>query len=391
MLGGGHERILAVAARQRERHQASRKRPFNLFTVLRKPSDENHLHSRFLHAVLDHVDPDTGARENLADFTRDVANLPGFDTRGASVERETHRIDLLIAGTREAVVIENKIYAHDQGGQLSRYYEGLQRGRYSGKQVHLLYLTLFGDEPEEHSIGSYRDRLKLISYRDDLCGWLRRCQRRAFDNPSLRESIAQYTELVRELTGTDYNGAYMDEMKDLLRRADNMVLARDITHAAQEALVDLVFEFLQAVGKEADAALGVARDGDYEAESLPKSVRKSVTGKQRHQSGLHYRVTEGIWVSVIVETAVWYGVYCPHDHPKRDRVARSLAGVRSAEQSDHYAWWRVTDPYIDTHDPAPEVLQLLARRKKTKKLARRIADDLAELWKALEQGGIASD
>lgn len=110
-------RLLKEAEVLYERHQAGRRDPFNVFTALRSPSDEVNLHSRFLHALLDHRKPGNEQRRaNLADFTKEFwPHKPGFVPDGAKVERERHNIDILITNdSRQALAIENKIYADDQ-------------------------------------------------------------------------------------------------------------------------------------------------------------------------------------------------------------------------------------------------------------------------------------
>ena len=83
-----HGNLLGAAARLYERHRANRSRPFNVFTVLRSASDEVNLHSRFLHALLDHVDPSSGRRENLERFLEGVAKATNFVVAGARVKRD---------------------------------------------------------------------------------------------------------------------------------------------------------------------------------------------------------------------------------------------------------------------------------------------------------------
>ena len=56
--------LLKDAALIYEKYEAGRKEPFNIFTVLHKETDEVNLHSRFLHALLDHQSSDT-RRQNL--------------------------------------------------------------------------------------------------------------------------------------------------------------------------------------------------------------------------------------------------------------------------------------------------------------------------------------
>ena len=61
------------------------------------------LHSRFLHALLDHVDPLSGERENLEEFVQGVAQAEDFAVASARAERESNHIDLLISNGHQAI------------------------------------------------------------------------------------------------------------------------------------------------------------------------------------------------------------------------------------------------------------------------------------------------
>ena len=115
--------LLKEAARLYEKHEAGRPEPFNVFSVLHSESDEVNLHSRFLHALLDYQKPEQEIRENLADFLQHVG-IKDFEQSNVKVERERYNIDILITNDdkKEAVVIENKIWAGDQPEQLQRYH-----------------------------------------------------------------------------------------------------------------------------------------------------------------------------------------------------------------------------------------------------------------------------
>ena len=131
------QRLLEKAGRLYERHEAGRPEPFNVFSVLRKESDEVHLHSRFLKALLDYRRSPDGPRENLRDFLKRLDNAQGgnylqhLGPDRSGVDREFENIDILIRDqtTMHAVVIENKIWAQDQPEQLKRYKEQLETGR----------------------------------------------------------------------------------------------------------------------------------------------------------------------------------------------------------------------------------------------------------------------
>ena len=75
--------------------------------------------------------------------------------------------------------------------------------------------------------------LRLFPTRE-IIPWLERCQERAYDNPALRESVAQYIHLIRKLTGTDLKGAYMTASEELLLENNNLVLVHDLSEAMVE-------------------------------------------------------------------------------------------------------------------------------------------------------------
>ena len=205
--------------------------PFNLFSVLRSEHDEVNLHSRFLAALLDHRQSPGQSRENLADFLQRL-EISGFDHDGASVDREWNNIDLLIRdqASMQAVIIENKIWAADQPRQLARYAEQMRE-----YDRHVLYLTPDGREASEDSAGGIAYR--CISYKSDLVRWLKGCQKRAYDEPELRESVAQYVRLMRMLTGTDFSEAYMNDLKELCLQDDNALLVHDLGEALNHHLL----------------------------------------------------------------------------------------------------------------------------------------------------------
>ena len=189
-----YQLLLAKAAQLYEKHGVGRREPFNVFSSLQ--NKEGHLnetlHSRFLHALLDYRKPGDDARENLKDFLQHVG-VRDFELRGVQVKRECDYIDILITNAdKKAVVIENKIRREEQDKQLWRYHNKLKEKGYFDSDIHLLFLTLEGDHPSSACGLPY----KIISYKDDLPPWLERCQKRAYDEPELRESLIQYLLIV---------------------------------------------------------------------------------------------------------------------------------------------------------------------------------------------------
>ena len=229
--------LLVQAARIHERHETGRREGFNVFSVLRSEHDEVNLHSRFLAALLGHrqspEEPEE-PRENLADFL-DRLKVRDVHPDCASVDREWNNIDIAIRDriSGQTVIMENKIWAVDQSRQLERYAEQMKE-----YECHVLYLTPDGRAASEDSAGGIEYR--CLSYKSDLVPWLKSCQKRAYDEPALRESVAQYLRLVGKLTGTNFSEAYMNDLKKLCLTDDNLVLFHDLGEAMVEAKISLL-------------------------------------------------------------------------------------------------------------------------------------------------------
>ena len=158
--------FLHTVALLRARHQ--RPEGFNLFSILRSSSDEVRLHSRFLAFLLN---PKATHNQGTALLNLLLIRLGihDFALENVSVEVEYQNIDILVRNqSKQAVIIENKIYAGDQDEQIWRYHQLIQKEGYS--DISTTYLTLDGSEPSEQS----RKTLPviLISYEAEIISWL---------------------------------------------------------------------------------------------------------------------------------------------------------------------------------------------------------------------------
>ena len=393
--------LLERVARLYERHESGRREPFNVFSALRSESDEVNLHSRFLHALLDYRKSPEAERENLKDFLQHVVEKE-FDERGAKVERERDNIDILIsnADSKQAVVIENKIWAEDQPKQLQRYHETLQKKGYSDSDIHLLYMTLHGDEPSEDSVGDLG--YETISYKDDLLPWLERCQKRAYAEPELRESVAQYRQLVRKLTGTDLTEEYMSALKKLLLQGNNLVLAHDLG----EAKLEVYIELLQKLWCEIDVALReeisdlpdkANKDSDLSPDGMivsPDRIRKLVEGKKNAMwHGLYYPFVDRGAASLGVEigNSILFGVRCHEDHKKeRVKLEKALSEIVSNEKpTQWWPWFKYANGDLNLKRPTRENLELLSKDDGRRNYAQGIAQGLKEVWERVKTTGLA--
>lgn len=396
-----HRSLLAAAARLYERYGTIRSNPFNVFSVLRSPTDEMNLHSRFLHALLVVQDPLSGRQENLKEFVRKVIKKTDFDVGTARVQRESNYIDLLISNDRQAILIENKIRAGDQPQQLQRYQEVLVTQKYDMESITLVYLTPYGHRPSEQSAGEIPvEQIQRVSYRDDLREWLLGCQRRAFDDPGLRESIAQYLRLILAMTNNNFEMGHMRELKELLRQGDNVVLASQISKSLVDVTAELVKDFYSIVDSELHNAIrGLPKvDPEWIDSMGVDEIKKCVRGRGRaRQCGLNYKFAKHAWLYVGGTDRLWCGVVCSMDenvvlHNKCKEILPIVAGVHESDDSTPwYRWmddlpaWNNGGKQLDICEPDEPTLTFLSSGEDSlKEYARGVADVVGRLWKAVK-------
>ena len=381
--------LLGRAAHLYDKYEAGRKVPFNIFSTLHGERDEVNLHSRFLYALLNYQKSLDAPRQNLTKFLRHVAKKD-FDQSGIEVDRERDNIDILITNAvKQAVVIENKIGAGDEPQQLQRYHDRLRKRGFD--DISLLYLTLDGYDPSEDSLGNLD--YQNISYRDDLPPWLEGCQKRAYDEPALRESIGQYLQLIRKLTGTDFSEAYMEDLENLCLEGNNLTLIHDLN----EAVIRVRILLLKKLYGEIDSALTELiskepADKDQEREFSEKTMGRYVRGTK---GGLHYGLfypfgSGDAQISVEFGSDIVFGVHYAKekDAAKYSRLKEALKNVNGGKSNPWWPWYRCADGGLDLRNPTPENLEfvskLLSDEEARTKYVEEIVHRLKPLWDAGE-------
>ena len=427
------EKLLSQAYLSYVRHEEGRREPFNLFTVLRSESDEVRLHSRFLAALLDHRKAPDASRENLKhfleivaergilayvdpnseratrakeSFRETVAKAGGCQDDNIRIERESDDIDILIVNRGEpgwAFVIENKIWAGDQSGQLQKYHKILTDRGYQDKHIHLLYLTPHGHEPTKESAGKLD--VVCVSYEQTLPSWLEGCRQRACDEPELRESITQYLHLARKLTGTDRGKEYMNELKDLLLKENNLVLAHDLSEAKYEARAHLVRELWKEIENAIKEIKGFPPKSDEEPKISLDAVRGYVESWRYYSRlGLSYRISPDVafgsndarlcaevlgYMDQITIGLKFIGKKDDDDKQVEGLLGKLRSGsIKSnveRHEKDTWLWWRCIDNgWGLRRNPADaDHLRTLLCEDKRKKVASDVASGLKEAWDAI--------
>lgn len=198
--------------------QKDRFEVFNIFRVLHRETDERRLHSRFIAFLL--------SNQVFLKLFLERVKLTDFKTEKYTVKpdstdkSEFEDIDILVYNDKQAIIIENKIFAGESNrkdkkndgydGQVERYYNTINTGVNKERKtidpkrddVSVIYLTLDGREPSAESLGNTPpEKLKCIDYPKDISDWLDDCILKTTESEGhLRSSILQYRTLVVELS-----------------------------------------------------------------------------------------------------------------------------------------------------------------------------------------------
>ena len=210
---------------------------FNIFNVLGLSTREVRTHSAFIAELLNpngshgqgdiflelfikllkdkfHSDKEEKDKTKIV-FVKENAKVIVEESIGKIAGDKGGRIDIVLKNMSHQIVIENKIYAGDQKKQLVRY-----DNKYPNAL--LLYLTLFEKEASDESTKKEGGSKLVINkdyfnitYKEDVKNWLEQCKEKAVNQPLLRETITQYINLVKQLTGQTMSSEMEKEIKGL--------------------------------------------------------------------------------------------------------------------------------------------------------------------------------
>lgn len=373
--------FLQTVALLRARYQ--RPAGFSLFSVLRSSSDEVRLHSRFLAFLLDpSATHNQGAA--LLNLLLKRVGIQNFDSENAIVEVEYQSIDILVRNqSKQAVIIENKIYADDQDEQLWRYHQRMQVEGY--REIWTTYLTLDGAEPSEQSSKSLP--VILLSYEAEIIAWLKDCIPLVAREPGVRESVFQYIELLQKLTSCDQGEIYMSKLKEQILQGENLFVIADINHAFKSVLADLQLDIWERMT--ACQASQYPHLGNPEVTATKETV--SAYYKKIKNSkfiGLYFPfnfMQGGVYIEL--NHRLYCGYYCdgeqfPEDRERLFALSREIA---PRARNSGYLFWKYPEVNVNFHAPSNEDLALLRDSETRESIAVSLIDSAHELWQRAHQ------
>lgn len=350
---------------------------FNLFSILRKESDEVYLHSRYL-AFLLNPQASHNAGSKLLELFLARMQIQGFDATQAKLQNEFRRVDILISNNqRQAVIIENKVHAPDQDDQLPRYHKSMQAERFESIQT--IYLTLDGADPKDS--GSKEHAPRTASYEHDIIPWLEDCLSHV-DAPGVRESILQYRELLKKLTFSDQNEVYMQALKSELLKGRNVLLVKDIQKAYVEVQKDLQLklwdEIVQCVEQSYPSMPSPERTATKEAVSRYYANRSA-----NRFFGLYYDLGKergGVYLEL--NHYLYTGYYSDAEEGSDEFACLLKLGEDSPAQDigANGLHWMYTSTKLNLKSPSTDDLELLITAESREWFVQQVAGDLFSLW-----------
>lgn len=373
--------FLQTVALLRARYQ--RPAGFNLFSVLRSSSDEVRLHSRFLAFLLD---PKATHNQGTALLNLLLTRLGihNFDSKNAIVEVEYRNIDILVRNqSKQAVIIENKIYAGDQDEQLWTYHQRMKAEGYG--EIWTTYLTLDGSEPSEQSRKSLP--VVLLSYEAEIIAWLKDCVPLVVREPGVRESVFQYIELLQKLTSSDQGEIYMSKLKEQILLGENLFVIADINHAFKSVLADLQLDIWNR--------MTACQTSQYPQLGKPEisATKEAVSAyykkaKNSKYIGLTFPFTfmnGGVYIEL--DHRLYSGYYCDGEQfpGDRERLLALSRKIAPNTRNSGKLFWKVSKFNVNLHTPSNEDLALLRDQDMRESIAFSLVDDVHELWQRARQ------
>ena len=193
---------------------------FNIFQILHIETKEVQTHTPFLKNLLSpagtHGQGDLFLRSFIQKFIpkkkRACFGLNNYHDYNVVEEKHTlhGRIDIYIYSLdpkkKFGIIIENKLFAHDQNRQLERYYDFLTKDKqFDTQEMMIFYLTIDGRDPtpdsiDKKSLKSLKDNneFRSISYNEDIKNWLKDIILKV-QADKVKYSIYQYLNIIDNL------------------------------------------------------------------------------------------------------------------------------------------------------------------------------------------------
>lgn len=254
---------------QAEIHKRRGNNDFNPYLEMWSATKEVKLHSAllcgFLNPQSNHYQGDV-----FLEIFLNITDLKEWfgDMSDARVHREYGHIDMYITNGIRHIIVENKIWAGDQGEQIQRYIETIkevsdEEESVAYENIAVLYLAPQLNKkdkrmPSEYSLGKWKIkgdyleddkgnkvRFKAISYDKEILEWIDASQKEVGCITSLNVALSFYKDVVQIITNTKENT--MSLAKHLTKDKDNMKYQLEIMWDIFDMKEEICEEYSKAI------------------------------------------------------------------------------------------------------------------------------------------------
>lgn len=255
------EFLLQIQERKKRGHN-----DYNPLLCVQKMHDEVRMHSGMIYSLLDvrglHY------QENLfLDLFLDEMNLKEWfgNSKNVYVKKEYKNIDIFISNGKKHIILENKIWAGDQQGQIARYIQKIEQ-EYEITQaddIVVIYLTLYGDAPSDFSLNNNGKKWEIqddvlvcnkkrilyrqIAYGKEIMQWLENAKYEVCNIKNLDSALGFYIDVLQQLLQTKGNtmsvkGFFENKEKELEIALEIIRNKEGILSVAAESIANYVCE-----------------------------------------------------------------------------------------------------------------------------------------------------
>ena len=212
-----------------------------------------------------------------------------------------------------------------------------------------------------------------------------------FDEPALRESVAQYLHLIAKLTGTDYKEVYMTDLKELCLKDNNLVLVHDLQEAMVEARVSLLHKLWQEIACKLKEEITDLPDlSEEDSDITEERIRRFIQENSRYH-GIWYKFGHHASLGVEVGDSIYFGVLCPKEESEDEysRLKEVLEKVPGQGHSNESWPWYQDAPDLNLKCPTREDLKLLANERERQSYVAEVVYGVGKLWRSINDSGLA--
>lgn len=340
----------------------SKNEDFNIFSILRNEYDEVNLHSRFIVELL----KNKNYGENFLKLLLEKLEINFLELRNYQVYSEyivkgNGRIDILIklysSDSKKVIIVENKIYADDQFQQLKRYYDSMILEGYKNEEIEIVYLTLYGKSPSKESIiglmSEKKESIIEISYKNDIIEWIENCIKEVAQSPIIRETLAQYKNLLEKLTGKGEKNLNEELKQLILSNQEYLNILYKLPDVLESIKVDLQLKFWRKLEERLNSSLKEKKilleeklsfpNHHYSKENIEKFYRNTRNNKFY---GLMYFIKDienrgKLYLRIEVDSNLYYGfrIIDNLNNSNRNKIDNFLEKELLELKFERTDWW----------------------------------------------------